>query len=121
MTSFLDLFKWDRFVATSVIELLFWLLAAIAVLFGVSGLLNGLALVQLAPVAALITIAVSIIGTLAAVVLARVACEAVIMLFRVNENLMDIRDSLANAAERSPYVVAEALVILDPIAAVVED
>lgn len=121
MTSFLDLFKWDRFVATSVIELLFWLLAAIAVLFGVSGLLNGLALVQLAPVNALLMIAFSIISTLAAVVAARVVCEAVIMLFRVNENLMDIRDSLANAAERAPFVVAEVPVVLDPIAAVVED
>ncbi|WEK50021.1 MAG: DUF4282 domain-containing protein [Candidatus Kaistia colombiensis] len=120
MTSFLDLFKWDRFVATSVIELLFWLLATIAVLFGISGLLNGLALVQLAPVNALLAIAASIIGTLAAIVAARVVCEAVIMLFRVNESLMDIRDGLANAAERAPFVIAEAPV-LDPLAAMVED
>lgn len=107
MISFLDLFKWDRFVATSVIELLFWLLAAMAVLFGISGLISGLALVQLAPANGLLAIAGSIIGTLAAIVAARVVCEAVIMLFRVNENLMDIRDSLATAPERQPAATPE--------------
>ena len=107
MISFFDLFKWDRFVATSVIELLFWLLAAIAVLFGISGLIGGLALVQLAPANGLLAIAGSIIGTLAAIVAARVVCEAVIMLFRVNENLMDIRDSLAAGAERYPVAAPE--------------
>ena len=121
MTSFFDLFKWDRFVATSVIELLFWLLAAIAVLFGISGLLNGLALVQLAPVSALLAIAFSIIGTLAAIVAARVACEAVIMLFRVNENLMDIRDNLATPPERAPFVAAPAPVVEDPFVMAFEE
>lgn len=100
MISFLDLFKWDRFVATSVIELLFWLLAAIAVLFGVSALIDGVALVSSNPVAGLLAIAVSIVGALAGIVAARVVCEAVIMVFRVNENLMDIRDNLSTAVER---------------------
>lgn len=118
MISFLDLFKWDRFVATSVIELLFWLLAAIAVLFGISGLLSGLALVQIAPGHGLLAIAGSIIGTLAAIVAARVVCEAVVMLFRVNENLMDIRDSLANAPERQPHAIE--VPALDPYAAAIE-
>lgn len=118
MISFLDLFKWDRFVATSVIELLFWLLAAIAVLFGISGLLSGLALVQIAPGHGLLAIAGSMIGTLAAIVAARVVCEAVVMLFRVNENLMDIRDSLANAAERQPHAIE--VPALDPYAAAIE-
>ncbi|MET4634082.1 DUF4282 domain-containing protein [Kaistia defluvii] len=121
MTSFFDLFKWDRFVATSVIELLFWLLAAIAVLFGISGLLNGLALVQLAPVNALLAIAFSIIGTLAAIVAARVACEAVIMLFRVNENLMDIRDNIAAPPERAPFVAAPVPVVEDPFVMAFEE
>jgi hypothetical protein len=118
MISFLDLFKWDRFVATSVIELLFWLLAAIAVLFGISSLISGLALVQIAPGHGLLAIAGSIIGTLAAIVAARVVCEAVVMLFRVNENLMDIRDSLANAAERQPHAIE--VPALDPYAAAIE-
>ena len=121
MTSFFDLFKWDRFVATSVIELLFWLLAAIAVLFGISGLLNGVALVQLAPVSALLAIAFSIIGTLAAIVAARVVCEAVIMLFRLNENLMDIRDHLAPPAERPPAAAGAAPVAEDPFVVAFEE
>jgi hypothetical protein len=100
MISFLDLFKWDRFVATSFIEVLFWLLTAIAVLLGVAGVIDGVAQVSVDPARGLFAIALSILGGLAAIVVARTLCEAAIMLFRVNENLMDIRDNLAAANER---------------------
>lgn len=92
MNSFFDVFKWDRFIAPSAMELLFWLVSAIAVLFGVWGLSSGIAMVETAPVPGLVLIAVSIIGTLAGIVAARIACEAVVILFRVNENLMDIAE-----------------------------
>lgn len=92
MNSFFDVFKWDRFVAPSAMELLFWLVSAIAVLFGVWGLSSGIAMVETAPVPGLVLISVSIIGTLAGIVAARIACEAVVILFRVNENLMDIAE-----------------------------
>ncbi len=108
MISFLDLFKWDRFVATSFIELLFWLLTAIAVLLGVAGVVGGVAQVAADPAGGLLAIALSILGGFAGIVLARTLCEAVIMLFRVNENLMDIRDGLAPASERhapAPHAV----------------
>jgi hypothetical protein len=99
MISFLDLFKWDRFVATSFVELLFWLLTAVAVLLGITGVIGGVAQIAADPTGGLIAIAVSILGGLAGIVAARTLCEAVIMLFRVNENLMDIRDNLAPAHE----------------------
>ncbi|BCP54661.1 hypothetical protein K32_32780 [Kaistia sp. 32K] len=102
MISFLDLFKWDRFVATSFIELLFWLLAAVAVLLGISGLVGGISLVSTSPGGGLLAIALSIVGALAGIVAARVVCEAVIMLFRVNENLMDIRDNLGAIDRLAP-------------------
>ncbi|HWJ74546.1 MAG TPA: DUF4282 domain-containing protein [Kaistia sp.] len=97
MNSFFDVFKWDRFVAPSAMELLFWLVSAVAVLFGIWGLAAGIAMVGDNALPGLILIAVSIIGTLVGVIAARVACEAVVILFRVNENLMDIaeRGSLA--------------------------
>jgi hypothetical protein len=97
MISFLDLFKWDRFVATSFIELLFWLLTAIAVLLGIAGVAGGVVQAGVDPAGGLVAIALSILGGFAGIVAARALCEAVIMLFRVNENLMDIRDSLAAA------------------------
>ncbi|WP_018183724.1 DUF4282 domain-containing protein [Kaistia granuli] len=116
MISFLDLFKWDRFVATSFIELLFWLLAAIAVLFGVSGLIGGITLASVDPAGGLLAIAVSIIGGFAGIVAARVACEAVIMLFRVNENLMDIRDNLGAIERHAPVPAAAPLAAVAPVA-----
>ncbi|MBZ9936438.1 DUF4282 domain-containing protein [Mesorhizobium sp. BR1-1-16] len=92
MNSFFDVFKWDRFVAPSAMELLFWLVSAVAVLFGIWGLVAGLAMVNENALPGLILIAVSIIGTLVAIIAARVACEAIVILFRVNENLMDIAE-----------------------------
>ncbi|SHF15049.1 protein of unknown function [Kaistia soli DSM 19436] len=92
MNSFFDVFKWDRFVAPSAMELLFWLVSAIAVLFGVWGLVSGLAMVGENALPGLILIAISIIGTLVGIIAARVACEAIVILFRVNENLMDIAE-----------------------------
>ncbi len=107
MNSFFDVFKWDRFVAPSAMELLFWLLAAIAVLFGLWGLASGLALVDGNPLQGLVLIAVSIVGALAAIIAARVACEAIVILFRVNENLMDIAER--GLAIAQPVVESEAV------------
>ncbi|WP_051231591.1 DUF4282 domain-containing protein [Kaistia adipata] len=115
MISFLDLFKWDRFVATSFIELLFWLLTAIAVLLGVAGVVGGVVQVAADPAGGLLAIALSILGGFAGIVMARTLCEAVIMLFRVNENLMDIRDGLAPAAERHAPAPHAAVPPVEPV------
>lgn len=113
MISFLDLFKWDRFVATSFVELLFWLLTAVAMLLGIAGVVGGIAQVSADPAGGLIAIAVSILGGLAGIVVARTLCEAVIMLFRVNENLMDIRDNLVAANE--PHAPPPQFAAVEPV------
>lgn len=103
MISFFDVFKWDRFVAPSMAELLFWLLSLVFVLLGVCGIVAGLSLVNTQPATGLLAIALSLIGAVAGIVGSRVFCEFVVMTFRLNENLMEIRDAAnAAAAERIP-------------------
>jgi hypothetical protein len=114
MISFLDLFKCERFVATSFAELLFWLLAAVAVLLGLSGVVSGIGQAQVEPAGGLITIALSIVGGLAGIVAARMLCEAVIMVFRANESLLDIRDSLASTPERPSATAQAAAGVAEP-------
>lgn len=94
MISFFDIFRWDRFVAPSMAELCFWLLSLVAVLAGVFGLVSGFGLVTLDPVAGLLTIAASIIGPVGGIVAARLFCEFILMAFRINENLLEIRDAI---------------------------
>ncbi|MBN8998712.1 MAG: DUF4282 domain-containing protein, partial [Rhizobiales bacterium] len=94
MSSFFDIFRWDRFVATNAIEVLFWLLAGIMVLAGGFGILAGVRLLPLDEIAGLVLIAVSIIGGVAGLVLARVLCEAVVILFRINDSLADIAETV---------------------------
>jgi hypothetical protein len=94
MISFFDIFRWDRFVATSVIELLFWLLAGVSVLLAGYGIFAGLSMLSSSSdIGGLIVIALSIIGGLTGIVAARVLCEAIVILFRINENLLDIREN----------------------------
>src|SRR5260221_14267935 len=42
MFSFRDLFQWERFVTPSIIKLFFWLVVAIIILFGLSGIASAL-------------------------------------------------------------------------------
>ena len=43
MFNFSDLFQWERFVTPSIIKLFFWLAVGIIVLFGLSGMVSGVA------------------------------------------------------------------------------
>ncbi|MCX5495196.1 DUF4282 domain-containing protein [Kaistia dalseonensis] len=121
MISFFDVFRWDRFVATSVIELLFWLLAAMSVLLGGYGLFAGLQFLSSSPIGGLLAIALSIIGGVTGIVGARVLCEAVVIMFRMNDNLLDIRENtLAVAETPTPAAAPQAAVAEDPELAMLE-
>ncbi len=99
MTSFFDVFRWNRFISPFAMELLFWLFSALVTLSGAWFLYTGIAMTERDAAPGLILIAMSIIGTLVGVIAARVACEAIVILFRVNENLMDIAEAAETAAE----------------------
>ncbi|MCX5515627.1 hypothetical protein C3941_06745 [Kaistia algarum] len=101
MNSFFDIFRWDRFVATNAIEVLFWLVAGLSVLGGGYGVLAGVHSLQADEVGGLIVIALSIIGGVTGIVFARILCEAIVILFRINDNLADLveRDADAPASD----------------------
>lgn len=88
-----DLFQWDRFITPSIIKIFYWLAVAIAVLFGLSGVFSGLALMRVSLVGGLVTVLASIAGVLIGIIFSRIAAEFVLIVFRINEHLGAIRNS----------------------------
>jgi hypothetical protein len=86
-----DFFKFRKMITPAIIQVIFWVGVAICVIAGlvtmgasfnsysggVSVFLSGLLMVILGPIAV------------------RIYCEIIILFFRMNENLSDIKDSLA--------------------------
>jgi Domain of unknown function (DUF4282) len=87
-----ELFQWERFITPSIIKVFYALVVAMCVLAGLSGVLSGLALMVLNPLSGLFTIVASLIGILIGVLLARIAAEVVLILFRMNEHLGALRN-----------------------------
>jgi hypothetical protein len=87
-----DLFQWERFITPSIIKIFYWLAVVIAVLFGVSGVLSGLAVLPVSPAGGLLTIIGSLLGALVGIVFARISAEFVLIVFRMNEHLGAIRN-----------------------------
>jgi hypothetical protein len=91
MFSLNDLFQWERFITPSIIKIFYWLAVAIAVLFGLSGLISGLGVMVSNPILGLLTLLASLAGVLIGVVFARIAAEFILIVFRMNEHLGAIR------------------------------
>jgi hypothetical protein len=87
-----DLFQWERFITPSIIKVFYWLSVIITVVFGVSGILSGLALLLLQPLAGLFLVISSLFGMLLGVVFVRIVAEFVLITFRINEHLGAIRN-----------------------------
>ncbi|HEY6254514.1 MAG TPA: DUF4282 domain-containing protein [Xanthobacteraceae bacterium] len=87
-----DLFQWERFITPSIIKVFYWLAVIITVVFGLSGILSGLALMMLQPVTGLFLVISSVIGMLAGVIFMRIVAEFVLITFRINEHLGAIRN-----------------------------
>src|SRR3954463_7580848 len=79
-----DLFQWERFITPSIIKLFYWLAVGISVLFGLSGIISGLTLMALSPLAGLFWIIASLIGVVIGVIFARIVAEFVLIMFRIN-------------------------------------
>src|SRR2546422_807943 len=86
-----DLFQWERFITPSIIKVFYWLAVGISALFGLSGILSGLALISLHPLGGLFWIIGSLIGVVIGVIFARIVAEFVLIMFRINEHLGAIR------------------------------
>jgi Domain of unknown function (DUF4282) len=91
MFDYNDLFQWERFITPSIIKVFYWLAIGMSALFGLSGIISGLALMSLHPLAGLLWIIASLIGIGIGVMFARIVSEFILIMFRINEHLGAIR------------------------------
>ena len=92
MFEFRDLFQWDRFITPTVIKSFYWLVIALIVLTGVSGIFSGLAAMAISPFGGFLVLLSSIIGAAVGIVFSRIVAEFILIVFRINEHLGAIRD-----------------------------
>jgi uncharacterized protein DUF4282 len=87
-----DLFQWERFITPSIIKVFYWLAVIIIVVSGLSGILSGLVMLMLQPLAGLVLVVSSVLGMMAGVIFVRILSEFVLITFRINEHLGAIRN-----------------------------
>ncbi len=92
MFEFRDLFQWDRFITPGIIKTFYWLVIALIILFGISGVFSGLAAMTISPFAGFLVVLYSLAGIVVGVVSSRIAAEFILIVFRINEHLGAIRD-----------------------------
>ena len=92
MFEFRDLFQWDRFITPTIIKTFYWLVIALIVLFGISGIFSGLAAMAISPFGGFILLLSSIASVIVGVIFSRIAAEFILIVFRINEHLGAIRD-----------------------------
>ena len=87
-----DLFQWERFITPSIIKVFYWLSVGLSLLFGLAGIVTGVAQLFLSPIAGFITVLSSMIAIFIGVIFARIISEYVLIMFRINEHLGAIRN-----------------------------
>jgi hypothetical protein len=87
-----DLFQWDRFITPAIIKIFYWLAIGLTLLWGLSSILSGLAMMVLNPFAGFILVIVGLVGAFAGIIFARILAEFVLIVFRINDHLGAIRD-----------------------------
>ena len=92
MFEFRDLFQWDRFITPTIIKTFYWLVIALIILFGVSGIFSGLATMAISPFGGFIILLSSLASVIVGIIAARISAEFVLIVFRINEHLGAIRD-----------------------------
>jgi predicted membrane metal-binding protein len=92
MFEFRDLFQWDRFITPTIIKTFYWLVIALTILFGISGIFSGLAAMAINPFGGFIVVLSSIASVVVGIVFSRIAAEFILIVFRINEHLGAIRD-----------------------------
>ena len=92
MFEFRDLFQWDRFITPTIIKTFYWLVIALIVLFGISGIFSSLSDMAISPFGGFIRLLASIASVIVGVIFSRIAAEFILIVFRINEHLGAIRD-----------------------------
>jgi predicted membrane metal-binding protein len=92
MFEFRDLFQWDRFITPTIIKTFYWLVIALWILFGISGVFSGLAAMAISPFGGFIVLLSSVAGVVVGIIFSRIVAEFILIVFRINEHLGAIRD-----------------------------
>lgn len=87
-----DLVQWERFITPTIIKTFYWLVIALVVLFGISGIISGLATMAISPFSGVIMVISSLAGIVVGAIFARIGAELVLIVFRINEHLGAIRE-----------------------------
>lgn len=87
-----DLFQWDRFITPTIIKSFYWLVIALVILFGISGVFSGLMQMAISPFGGFIVVLSAIAGAVVGIVFSRITAELILIIFRINEHLGAIRD-----------------------------
>jgi predicted membrane metal-binding protein len=92
MFDFQDLFQWDRFITPTIIKTFYWMVIALIVLSGISGIFSGLAMMAVSPFGGFIVLLSALAGVVVGIIFSRIAAEFILIVFRINEHLGAIRD-----------------------------
>ena len=87
-----DVFQWERFITPSIIQVFYWLVVLLAVLFGLSGVVSGLRMLLISPIGGFVLVLTSLATGVVGVLLARIVAEFVLIVFRISEHLSAIRN-----------------------------
>lgn len=96
MFNFQDMFQWDRFITPSIIKPAYVLMVGLVILFALSGIFSGLAMMAISPFGGFIAILLSLLGAVVGIVFSRIVTEFILIVFRINEHLGAIRDQGAH-------------------------
>jgi predicted membrane metal-binding protein len=92
MLNFRDLFQWDRFITPTIVKTFYVLVVALIILFGISGIFSGLAMMAISPFGGFLVVLSSIASVLVGIIFSRIITELILIVFRINEHLGAIRD-----------------------------
>lgn len=86
-----DLFQWERFITPSIIRIFYTLAVIVVVMAGISGVISGIQLMVLSPFAGVAVALTSILTAFVVILGIRIACEYVLIMFRMNDHLGVLR------------------------------
>jgi len=92
MFQFQDLFQWDRFITPTIIKIFYWMVIALIILFGISGIFSALTLMAVSPFGGFIMLLSALAGIAVGIIFSRIGAELILIIFRINEHLGAIRD-----------------------------
>jgi len=83
-------FSFDRMITPSIIKVLFWIGVVVSVIGGLATIIGGIA----APYGGGTMVLSGILGIIFGPLITRVYCELLILLFKINDNLGEIKEKL---------------------------